>query len=266
MTADVLVERRDRVAVVTVSDPARRNALTAELSDRLVEVVRECDGDESVGALVVTGAPPAFCAGGDLAALGEAGRSGSHEGLLRIYEGFLTVARASVPTVAAVTGPAVGAGLNLALACEVRLAGPGAVFDARFLQLGIHPGGGMTWMAQRLLGPQTAAAMALFGEALDAAEALRTGLVHRVVDVPDAADPRSAAAHDAVVDAAVAFATRASRAPRDLVSATKATLRDTAALPRHADAVDREVTPQMTSLASEAFSRTLAEIEAARRR
>ncbi|HKR48003.1 MAG TPA: enoyl-CoA hydratase [Pseudonocardiaceae bacterium] len=241
------MERRGGVAVVTVSDPAHRNALTLDLSDRLARTIEECDHDESVHAIVVTGAPPAFCAGGDLGALSAAGKSGSATDLHRIYAGFLAVANAAVPTIAAVNGPAVGAGLNLALACDLRLVGPGAFFDARFLQLGIHPGGGMTWLVQRVAGPQTAAAMTLFGEPLDAREAVRTGLAYRLIET-DGDEPRSPAAHDAVVAAAVNLARRAAASPRDLVIATKAALRATAVMPLHADAVTYETAPQLASL------------------
>ncbi|MGH3825540.1 MAG: enoyl-CoA hydratase [Pseudonocardiaceae bacterium] len=241
-------EKRGQVAVLTVSDPARRNALSYELSDQLAQAVAACEGDESVHAMVITGAPPAFCAGADLDALTAAGESGSEADQRRIYAGFLAVANAALPTIAAVNGPAVGAGLNLALACDLRLVGPGALFDARFLRLGIHPGGGMTWLAQRTAGPQTAAAMALFGEPLDAAEAVRTGLAYRLIDVDG--DPRSPAAHDAVVAAAVDLAARAAAAPRDLVIATKAALRATAVMPEHADAVTHELAPQLATLRS----------------
>ena len=241
-------EGEGRVAVLTLSEPGRRNALSLELSGQLADAVAECDQDGSVHAIVITGAPPAFCAGADRGALAAAGRAGSEAQLRGIYAGFLAVADAALPTIAAVNGPAVGAGLNLALACDVRLAGPGAVFDARFLQLGIHPGGGMTWLAQRAVGWQTAAAMALFGEPLDAQEAVRTGLAFRLVEVDG--DPRSPAAHEAVVSAAVSFARRAAAAPRDLVVATKAALRTTATMPAHADAVAYETTPQLASLTS----------------
>src|SRR5947208_12719609 len=200
-------EREGRVAVLTLSDPGRRNALSLELSGQLAQAIAECDRDESVHAVVITGAPPAFCAGADRGALAAAGRSGSEADLRGIYAGFLAVANAALPTVAAVNGPAVGAGLNLALACDLRLVGPGAVFDARFLQLGIHPGGGMSWLAQRPVGWQTAAARALFGEPLDAADAVRTGLAHRLIETDG--DPRSHAAHEAVVAAAVDLARRA---------------------------------------------------------
>jgi enoyl-CoA hydratase len=238
---DVQRENRGRVAVLTVSDPARRNALSFELSERLVRAVAACERDESVHAMVITGAPPAFCAGADLDTLAAAGQSGSESDLHRIYAGFLAVANTSLPTIAAVNGPAVGAGLNLALACDLRLVGPGALFDARFLRLGIHPGGGMTWLAQRAVGPQTAAAMALFGEPLDAQEAMRTGLAYRLID-------GNGAGHEAVVAAAVALARHAAAAPRDLVIATKAALRATARMPEHADAVAYETAPQLASL------------------
>lgn len=249
---DVFLERRGGVAVLTVSDPARRNALSVELSARLAQAVATCDRDESVHAIVITGAPPAFCAGADLGALAAAGESGTEADLHRIYAGFLAVANATLPTIAAVNGPAVGAGLNLALACDLRLAGPGAWFDARFLQLGIHPGGGMTWLAQRAVHAQIAAAMALFGVPLDAQEAVRVGLAYRLVEVDG--EPRSPAAHEAVVAAAVNLAERAAAAPRDLVVATKAALRATATMPEHADAVAYEMGPQLASLRSDAFT------------
>ncbi|HWR49304.1 MAG TPA: enoyl-CoA hydratase [Pseudonocardiaceae bacterium] len=248
---DVLLKRRGEVAVLTVSDPARRNALSLELSDRLAQAVAACDGDESVHAIVITGAPPAFCAGADLGVLTAAGESGSAADLHRIYAGFLTVANAALPTIAAVNGPAVGAGLNLALACDLRLVGPSASFDARFLQLGIHPGGGMTWLAQRAVGAQTAAAMTLFGEPLDAHEAVRTGLAYRLIEVDD--DPHSPAAHEAVVAAAVELARRAAAADRELVVATKTALRATAVMAEHTDAVAYETGPQLASLNSKKF-------------
>src|ERR1043165_5142853 len=100
---EVLLERRDRVAVITLNDPDRRNALTLPGSTRRAELVGECERDEGVNAVVVTGAPPAFCAGADLTALGEA----HEEGLRKIYAGFLAFAECSLPTIAAADGVAV---------------------------------------------------------------------------------------------------------------------------------------------------------------
>lgn len=240
----VLLERRDGVGLITIDMPERRNSITLESSAQLVEHVAACEADEGVHAIVVTGAPPAFCAGADLTALGEA----KEEGLRAIYAGFLAVARSSLPTIAAVNGAAVGAGLNLALACDVRVVGPKARFDARFLQLGLHPGGGMTWMAQRIVGPQTAAAMTLFGQVLDADTAVAKGLAHSKADD--------------VVAAALELAQPAVAAPRDLVVTTKRTLRTTAALTRHDEAIETELVAQVASMETPAFAELLAAMRA----
>lgn len=240
----VRTEITDRVAVLTVSNPERRNAMNIELSAKLVAAVQAATADTGVGAIVITGEEPAFCAGGDLGELATADPAT----LRTVYAGFLAVADCPLPTIAAVNGAAVGAGLNLALACDLRLAGPRAKFDARFLQLGLHPGGGYTWMAQRILGAQGAAAITLFGEAVDAAEAARIGLVHRVADD--------------VVAAAVEMAARAAAAPRDLVRTTKATLRLTAGMTAQADAVEVEVRAQAESVRSPEFQERLAALQA----
>jgi enoyl-CoA hydratase len=240
----IRVERRGRVEVITVSDPARRNAMSVDLATDLVAAVRRAEGDEGVGAIVVTGEPPGFCAGADLSQLG----ASKEDGLRTIYQGFLAVAECTLPTVAAVNGAAVGAGMNLALACDLRVAGPKARFDSRFLQLGLHPGGGYTWMAQRVLGPQGAAAVTLFGENLGAEEAERVGLVWRAVDDP--------------VAAAVELAGRAADAPRDLAITTKRTMRVTATQAAQRDAVEVEIRAQVASLESPAFAERLAALKA----
>jgi enoyl-CoA hydratase len=244
MAADVRTAITDRVAVITLSNPERRNALNIELSAKLADAVRSAAGDDDVGAIVITGDGPAFCAGGDLGELATADPAT----LRTVYAGFLAVAECPLPTVAAVNGAAVGAGLNLALACDLRLAGPQARFDARFLPLGLHPGGGYTWMVQRALGPQGAAALTLFGDVLDAAEAARTGLVHRVADD--------------VVAAAVELAANAAAAPPDLVRTTKATLRLTAGMTTQAEAVEVEVRAQAASVQSAEFRERLAALQA----
>jgi enoyl-CoA hydratase len=244
MATDVRTEIADHVAVLTVSNPERRNAMNIELSGKLVDAVRNAAADEGVGAIVITGEDPAFCAGGDLGELADADPAT----LRTVYSGFVAVADCPLPTVAAVNGAAVGAGLNLALACDLRLAGPTARFDARFLPLGLHPGGGYTWMAQRALGPQGAAALTLFGDVVDAEEAARIGLVHRVADD--------------VVAAAVELAARAAAAPRDLVRTTKATLRLTAGMATQAEAVEVEVRAQAASVRSAEFRERLAALQA----
>lgn len=225
-------EQHDRVTVVTLDDPKRRNALSAGLVAEIVETFDRLEADPGVGAVVVTGAAPAFCAGADLGDLASAGA----EEFKAIYEGFLRVARSPLPTVAAVNGPAVGAGMNLALGCDIRVASTAARFDVRFLQLGIHPGGGHTWMLTNAVGPERARAMILFGDVLDGAAAERAGLVLRCVEP------------DELVPVAVALAATAAAAPRELTAAVKATLADMAALDDHAAAVERELTTQVWSV------------------
>jgi len=236
----------DGVATVTLDDPDRRNALNAEMVDEIIAVFNAIEADSSVGAAVVTGRGPAFCAGADLSHLGSSRR----EGLRHIYEGFLRVGRSPLPTIAAVNGPAVGAGMNLALVCDVRLASFTARFDTRFLQLGIHPGGGHTWMLQRAIGPAAARAMVLFGEVLNGPEAETAGLVWRCVD--DAA----------LLAEAQAMAARAAAAPHELVRRTKGTLDDVVAIDTHDAAVDRELETQLWSMDQPEFAERLAALQA----
>ena len=230
------VERRDRVAVLTLDDPPKRNALGLELVDAIVAAVAEAEADDGVGALVVTGAPPAFCSGADRSNLAQLRAGGGDPGEVRgIYEGFLSVRDCTLPTVAAVNGPAVGAGFNLALCCDVILVGESARFDPGFTRIGIHPGGGHTWMLERAVGPYVAAAVALFGERVDAARAVEIGLAWRCV--PD----------DALLEEAVALASRVAELPRDLARAIKASLREVPWQPDFAAAVQTELERQKRS-------------------
>jgi enoyl-CoA hydratase len=239
--------RASGVALVTVNDPDRRNALTPPMIDELVAAFDRLEADPSVGAVVITGTPPAFCAGADLSHLGA---SPSEGGLRGIYEGFLRVGRSSLPTIAAVDGAAVGAGMNLALCCDVRLAGRRARFDTRFLQLGLHPGGGHTWMMHRVMGPQATLATVLFGDVLDGSEAERAGLVWRCVE------------DDALVDAAVEMAGRAAAAPASLARRVKSTIATMAGVSTHEEAVDVELEAQVWSMAQPEFAERLAALQA----
>jgi enoyl-CoA hydratase len=168
---------------------------------------------------------------------------------MAIYEGFLRLGRSPLPTVAAVNGAAVGAGVNLALVCDVIVAGESARFDTRFLQLGLHPGGGHTWMLQRRVGPQAAAAMVLFGEVLDGPAAARAGLAWSCVPDADLAGE------------ARRLAEKAAAAPRDLVERTKATMADVRTIHDHGAAVERELDPQVWSLNQPEFQERLAAMQ-----
>jgi enoyl-CoA hydratase len=242
----VVVSRSEGVATLTLNNPAERNTLTAAMVADIVAAMDEVENDQTVGAIVVTGAPPAFCAGANLGNLAEAGEAS----LGAIYEGFLRIARSPLPTLAAVNGAAVGAGMNLALGCDVRIAARRAKFDTRFLQIGLHPGGGHTWMLRRIAGPQLAMAAVVFGEVMDGAEAARVGLAHRCVD------------DDQLLDAAQAMAARAASAPRDLAMETKRTIQAMADIVDHPAAVKRELEPQLWSTRQPWFAARLAALQA----
>jgi enoyl-CoA hydratase len=242
----IRVDVTDGVGTITLDDPARRNAVTLEMCEELDEAITELEHNGSVNSLVVTGAPPAFCAGADLTHLGDS----AEEGLLAIYEGFLRVGRSPLPTIAAVNGAAVGAGMNLALICDVRLAGRSARFDDRFLNLGIHPGGGHTWMFQNICGPQATMAAVVFSTVLDGEEAVRVGLAHQVYD------------DDELLAAAQEMAARASTVPRELVLKTKQTIQDIKYLTSQRSAVEHELGPQAWSTRQPAFRELLAKLKA----
>jgi enoyl-CoA hydratase len=227
----VRVEVVDGVALVVLNDPARRNALTARMRTELIDSLDMLEARDDVIGFVVTGEGPAFCAGAHLGDLARA----KPEDFRYIYEAFLRIARSRLPTVAAVNGPAVGAGLNVALACDVRLAGRRARFIPRFLELGLHPGGGHTWMLTRLVGPEVASAMLLLACDLDGEEAARLGLALRCVD------------DELLISEALKLAGRAGRAPRELVMRVKETLSATQRLDTLDDAVLTELDAQVWS-------------------
>lgn len=241
----VALEIADGVATLTLDNPAARNTLTASMVAEIVAAVDSLEADPAVGALVVTGRAPAFCAGADLGNLAEA----DGESLGTIYEGFLRIARCTLPTIAAVNGAAVGAGMNLALSCDVRLAARSARFDTRFLQIGIHPGGGHTWMLERAVGPQAAFATVVFGEVLDGVAAADCGLVWRCID------------DDELLQAARAMAARAASAPRELLIEVKRTIRGMPAVQSHEDAVARELVPQLWSTRQPWFAERIAALQ-----
>jgi enoyl-CoA hydratase len=177
----------DGVRVLTLNDPDRRNALSPALQAELGATVDAVAADPDARVLVVTGNGPGFSAGADLPALfGNVDREVAEirTGLRAVYDSFLRVKRLEIPTIAAVQGAAVGAGVNLALSCDIRIAGPKARFGITFTKLGLHPGGGCTYFLTQALGRQRAMSLILDGEVLDAAEALRLGLVLEVVDDP----------------------------------------------------------------------------------
>ena len=244
--AMVIYEVSDGIATLTLNNPQERNSMTADMVAEIVTAMDAAESDPNVRVVIVTGTAPAFCAGANLGNLAEATR----ESLLGIYEGFLRVARSPLPTIAAVNGAAVGAGMNLALGCDVRIAAKSAKFDSRFVQLGLHPGGGNTWMQLRIAGMQTAMASVTFGEVLDGEAALRAGLVWKCVD------------DDALMPTAREFAAKAAAAPKELLVSIKKTVIDIGAVATHTEAVEFELGPQVWSTRQPWFRERLAALQA----
>lgn len=209
---NVLVERRDDgdVVVVTISRPERRNALS---STAAAEVRAAIEGCAPARVIVLTGAGGAFCAGGDLDELERWSDLPEDEiggALYQSFQGMIRAIRTSPAVViAAVPGPAVGAGMDLALACDLRVASSDARFAQVWVRLGVIPGTGGAWLTQHLAGPTRAAEMLLTGRLLSAAEALEAGLVNEVVPA------------DSLMAAALALAERILAHPRDGVIANK---------------------------------------------
>lgn len=244
------VERRDRVAVLTFNDPDRRNVVSNEMNDELLAVFDEFEADDDIGAVVLTGAGRAFCAGAVLDDLLEAGSSDNDGSLPDIYRGFLRVAHTPLPTVAAVNGAAVGAGMNMVLACDLVIAAQSARFDSRFLSIGVHPGGGHTWRLRNITNLQTAKAMVLFEQILDGEQAARYGVAWECV------------ADNQLLERAVNYAERAANHPRELVATTKKTLHEAAAITHSVPAVQLEIEPQVWSMRQPAFTQMVSNLKA----
>lgn len=184
---EVLLERHGHVAVVRLNRAERSNAITPAMAGLLVDQLRAVSADDELRALVLASSGSVFCAGADRTVLRGALSVPVDDGPIRAFYDVVAALRAvPVPLLAAVEGAAVGAGLNLVLACDVVVAGAAASFDSRFLRIGLHPGGGHTWLLRHALGAQQAAKLVLLGGPIDSAEAERIGLVTTVTSAGEA--------------------------------------------------------------------------------
>lgn len=181
----VLLDSDGPIRILTLNAPERRNALDWPLLDELAAAVRTVSEDADARALVVTGAGKGFCAGANLANLfGDLDRPTEQmrDHLMKVYASFLGIRDLTIPTIAAVNGAAIGAGLNVALACDVVVAGPFAGFGPTFAEIGLHPGGGCSWMLTERVGRARANVALLSGAVIGAEEAERIGLADQRAD------------------------------------------------------------------------------------
>ncbi|WP_374240701.1 crotonase/enoyl-CoA hydratase family protein [Zoogloea sp.] len=218
----VLFEQRDAIVTLTLNAPEARNALTSQAQwDAVVAACERVQADPAVKVVIVTGAGSAFCAGGNVkdfrdkrglaAGSGMEIRDNYRRGIQRIPLAFH---RLDVPTIAAVNGPAIGAGCDLACMADIRIASEKASFAESFVKLGLIPGDGGAWLLQRVVSYARAAEMSFTGETVDAQAALAMGLVSRVVP------------HETLLAEATALAERIAANPGQALRMTKRLMRE----------------------------------------
>ncbi|HJR31056.1 MAG TPA: crotonase/enoyl-CoA hydratase family protein [Pseudomonas sp.] len=222
MSPFLQIEREGGIVTVRMNHPDTRNALTTpEQIQEFVDLCAELRRDRSVRVMVLTGNGSAFCAGGNVKDMHERGgifagspyelRNTYRDGIQRIP---LAIYELDIPVIAAVNGPAIGAGLDLACMCDIRLAAPKAIFAESFVRLGIVPGDGGAWLLPRIIGIPKASLMAFTGDAIDAAKALEWGLVEQVCT------------HETLQSEAQALARRIASNPGHALRLTKRLLRE----------------------------------------
>jgi enoyl-CoA hydratase len=235
----VRTEIAKKIATLVLDDPDRRNALSWEMVRALYDALERVTA-ANCRALILRHTAPVFSAGGSLDDL-----LAPKVPLDEMYIAFRALDALDIPSVAIVDGPAVGAGINLALACDVTLCTPEASFDVRFLDVGIHPGGGQLWRLRQSVNQQTVAALTLFGETVRGEEAARVGLVWRCV-------PR-----DGILEEATALAERAASRDPELVARVKSTMRQLEGVTDPEGAIALERSSQRWSMERPVFAETL---------
>ncbi len=173
------------VALLVLDNPDLRNAMSDEMTAAWVEAIDSLAADRLVRVVVVTGEGSAFCSGGNtgwIASEPDAGVDRLRTRMMAFYRAWLSIQRLEVPTIAAVNGAAIGAGLCLALACDIRYAAAGARLGVPFVKLGMHPGMAGTHLLPHVVGEAAAKDLLLTGRVVDADEALRLGMVSRVIE------------------------------------------------------------------------------------
>lgn len=182
---DLTVQRReDGVVVVHLDNPDRRNAMSEAMTESWTRLMAELRSDQEARVLLVTGSGRAFCSGGDTGWIGsepDAAVDRLRSRMVAFYRAWLSVRDLEIPTIAAVNGPAIGAGLCLALACDLRYATSQAKLGAPFTSLGMHPGMGATWLFPDTVGAAAARELLLTGRVVQGEDAVAMGLVNRLL-------------------------------------------------------------------------------------
>src|SRR4051812_8442490 len=247
--------RDDGVVVLTLDLPDRRNAMTGELTAAWGATIAKLRGDRSVRCIVVTGEGSAFCAGGDLSWIAESpdlNVDAIRDRMLPFYRTWLSIRELEAPSIAAINGHAIGAGLCLALACDLRYAARGAKLSAPFTMLGMHAGMAATWLLPEAVGLPRARELLLTGRAVEAEEAERIGLVNGVYDA------------DSLLDESLKVASRIAGAAPIATRLTKVGLR-TGGHPSMENALQYEALAQPVTFATDDLREGLAATKEKRR-
>jgi len=185
MYEHLLVSETEGILTITLNRPDKLNAFVGHMRRDLAEALEHAGSDRNVKVVIITGAGRAFCAGGDVAFMAELMQRRNSEEFSRILGAgrrvILAIRQTTKPVIASINGPASGAGCNLALACDLRIASTTATFSQSFARVGLHPDWGGTYFLPRLVTPNKACEMFFLGDSIDAAEAARLGIVNRVV-------------------------------------------------------------------------------------
>lgn len=200
---EILLERTSGIATITLNRPEKLNAFAGTMREDLIAILDEVADDETLRVVVITGAGRAFCAGGDVEYMSELQKSGD----VSVFRGLLEAGGEIVErlramrhlVIASVNGIAAGAGCNLALACDYRIASESAKFAQSFVKIGLHPDWGGTWFLPRLVGRGHAMELMITGRAVEAREALEIGMIDRMVPADRLAEETRAFAQ-AIVD------------------------------------------------------------------
>jgi 2-(1,2-epoxy-1,2-dihydrophenyl)acetyl-CoA isomerase len=182
----LLFDVKDRIATLTLNRPERLNALGDTLREDLYDAIKKCAADPDVGVLVITGAGRGFCSGGDVKSMNERAHSGAAQPANERWSPIrdrciLAMRDCPKPVIAAINGAAAGAGMNLALACDMRIASSAAKFSQAFVKRGIAPDWGGSWFLPRIVGTAKAFELIFTGDSIDAAEAFKLGILNAVV-------------------------------------------------------------------------------------
>ncbi|WP_337842999.1 enoyl-CoA hydratase-related protein [Rheinheimera sp.] len=242
------LSRHQHVALLSLTSGQKRNLLTPPSAMEIAAAVKQLAFEPEIKVLCVQGSEQAFCAGADLSVLQHAADGDGSE-LKQLYLAFTAVADSPLLTIALVNGPAVGAGMNLAMVCDIRLASKDAWFESRFFQLALHPGGGHGWLLPQLIGWQQAMAMLFCNERLSAERAWQYGLVKEVM----AAEQLWPRALEMTAELAIV--------PAELLRQTKQSMRELQHCHQHAQAVEFEFQQQFYSIQQPAAREAIAALQ-----